>query len=226
MKSCDFFVPLQSKLRSMPQSAVPEGTSYPSQLLENAVEEFAKLPGIGRKTALRLVLFLLRQEPDEVESFAQAVSRMRKEVKYCKVCHNISDTDLCPICADQRRDTSVICVVENIRDVMAIENTQQYHGLYHVLGGIISPMEGIGPSDLEIDSLIKRVEDGGVEEVIFALSSTMEGDTTNFYISRKLASYPVKLSVIARGISVGDELEYTDEVTLGRSILNRTPFNG
>lgn len=190
------------------------------------MEEFAKLPGIGRKTALRLVLHLLRQDSDEVEAFAQAVSRIRKEVKYCKVCHNISDTDLCPICSDQRRDSSVICVVENIRDVMAIENTQQYHGLYHVLGGIISPMEGIGPSDIEIDSLIKRVEEGGVEEVIFALSSTMEGDTTNFYISRKLASYPVKLSVIARGISVGDELEYTDEVTLGRSILNRTPFNG
>ena len=210
----------------MSQSLAHEGTPYPSQLLENAVEEFAKLPGIGRKTALRLVLFLLRQESDEVEAFAQAVSRMRKEVKYCKVCHNISDTDLCPICSDQRRDSSVICVVENIRDVLAIENTQQYHGLYHVLGGIISPMEGIGPSDIEIDSLIKRVEAGGVEEVIFALSSTMEGDTTNFYISRKLASYPVKLSVIARGISVGDELEYTDEVTLGRSILNRTPFNG
>ena len=210
----------------MSQSLAHEGTPYPSQLLENAVEEFAKLPGIGRKTALRLVLFLLRQESDEVEAFAQAVSRMRKEVKYCKVCHNISDTDLCPICSDQRRDSSVICVVENIRDVMAIENTQQYHGLYHVLGGIISPMEGIGPSDIEIDSLIKRVEAGGVEEVIFALSSTMEGDTTNFYISRKLASSPVKLSVIARGISVGDELEYTDEVTLGRSILNRTPFNG
>ena len=163
---------------------------------------------------------------EEVELFSQAISRMRKEVKYCRVCHNISDTDLCPICADQRRDTSVICVVENIRDVMAIENTQQYHGLYHVLGGIISPMEGIGPSDIEIDSLVKRVEEGGVDEVIFALSSTMEGDTTNFYISRKLAQYDVKLSVIARGISVGDELEYTDEVTLGRSILNRTPFNG
>ena len=210
----------------MSQSVANEGTPYPSQLLESAVEEFAKLPGIGRKTALRLVLHLLRQDTEEVELFSQAISRMRKEVKYCRVCHNISDTDLCPICADQRRDTSVICVVENIRDVMAIENTQQYHGLYHVLGGIISPMEGIGPSDIEIDSLVKRVEEGGVDEVIFALSSTMEGDTTNFYISRKLAQYDVKLSVIARGISVGDELEYTDEVTLGRSILNRTPFNG
>ena len=151
---------------------------------------------------------------------------MKHEVKYCKCCHNISDTELCPVCADPRRDTSLICVVENIQDVMAIENTQQYHGLYHVLGGIISPMEGVGPSDLEIDSLVSRVEAGGIEEIIFALSSTMEGDTTNFYISRKLAAYPVKLSVIARGISVGDELEYTDEVTLGRSILNRTPFNG
>jgi recombination protein RecR len=161
-----------------------------------------------------------------VEQFTEAVNRMKHEVKYCRCCHNISDTELCPICADPRRDTSLICVVENIQDVMAIENTQQYHGLYHVLGGIISPMEGVGPSDLEIDSLVKRVEAGGVEEVIFALSSTMEGDTTNFYISRKLAVYPVKLSVIARGISVGDELEYTDEVTLGRSILNRTPFNG
>jgi recombination protein RecR len=199
---------------------------YPSQLLEKAVEEFSKLPGIGRKTALRLVLHLLRRDTDEVEQFTEAVNRMKHEVKYCRCCHNISDTELCPICADPRRDTSLICVVENIQDVMAIENTQQYHGLYHVLGGIISPMEGVGPSDLEIDSLVKRVEAGGVEEVIFALSSTMEGDTTNFYISRKLAVYPVKLSVIARGISVGDELEYTDEVTLGRSILNRTPFNG
>ena len=199
---------------------------YPSQLLEKAVEEFSKLPGIGRKTALRLVLHLLRRDTDEVEQFTEAVNRMKHEVKYCRCCHNISDTELCPICADPRRDTSLICVVENIQDVMAIENTQQYHGLYHVLGGIISPMEGVGPSDLEIDSLVKRVEGGGVEEVIFALSSTMEGDTTNFYISRKLAVYPVKLSVIARGISVGDELEYTDEVTLGRSILNRTPFNG
>ena len=199
---------------------------YPSQLLEKAVEEFSKLPGIGRKTALRLVLHLLRRDTDEVEQFTEAVNRMKHEVNYCRCCHNISDTELCPICADPRRDTSLICVVENIQDVMAIENTQQYHGLYHVLGGIISPMEGVGPSDLEIDSLVKRVEAGGVEEVIFALSSTMEGDTTNFYISRKLAVYPVKLSVIARGISVGDELEYTDEVTLGRSILNRTPFNG
>lgn len=199
---------------------------YPSLLLEKAVGEFAKLPGIGRKTALRLVLFMLRQGDEDVDKFTEAISRMKKEVKYCKVCHNISDTDICPICSDVRRDASTICVVENIRDVMAIENTQQYHGLYHVLGGIISPIDGIGPNDVEIESLVQRVAAGGVSEVIFALSSTMEGDTTNFYISRKLADYPVKLSVIARGISVGDELEYTDEVTLGRSILNRTPFSG
>lgn len=199
---------------------------YPSQLLEKAVSEFSKLPGIGRKTALRLVLHLLRQTEDDVEQFATSVSRMKKEVRYCRRCHNISDTEICPVCSDSRRDASTICVVENVQDVMAIENTQQYHGLYHVLGGIISPMDGIGPSDIEIDSLVKRVESGGVSEVILALSSTMEGDTTNFYISRKLQGCDVKLSVIARGISVGDELEYTDEVTLGRSILNRTPFDG
>ena len=199
---------------------------YPSQLLEKAVSEFSKLPGIGRKTALRLVLHLLRQSEDDVEQFATSVSRMKKEVRYCRLCHNISDTEVCPVCSDARRDASTICVVENVQDVMAIENTQQYHGLYHVLGGIISPMDGIGPSDIEIDSLVKRVEAGGVAEVILALSSTMEGDTTNFYISRKLQGCDVKLSVIARGISVGDELEYTDEVTLGRSILNRTPFDG
>ena len=196
--------------------------AYPSQLLEKAVCEFSKLPGIGRKTALRLVLDLLRRTEDEVDGFASAVTRLRKEVKHCRVCHNISDTDVCPICSDHRRDTTSICVVENIRDVMAVENTQQYNGLYHVLGGIISPMDGIGPSDIEIDSLVERVAAGGVTEVILALSSTMEGDTTNYYISRKLADYDVVISVIARGISVGDELEYTDEVTLGRAILNRT----
>ena len=199
---------------------------YPSQLLEKAVSEFSRLPGIGRKTALRLVLHLLRQTKEDVEQFSTAISRMRQEVKYCRVCHNISDTDVCPICNDQRRDSTTICVVENIQDVMAIENTQQYHGLYHVLGGIISPMDGIGPSDIEIDSLVSRVAAGCVQEVILALSSTMEGDTTNFYISRKLQGLDVKLSMIARGISVGNELEYTDEVTLGRSILNRTPFDG
>ena len=197
---------------------------YPSQLVERAVTEFAKLPGIGRKTALRLVLHLLRQPTEEVEGFATAISKMKQEVRYCRVCHNISDEEVCPICSDHRRDQSIICVVENIQDVMAVENTQQFSGLYHVLGGIISPMDGIGPGDLEIDSLVERVSAGGIEEVILALSSTMEGDTTNFYISRRLAATGVKLSVIARGISVGNELEYTDEVTLGRSILNRTPF--
>ena len=197
---------------------------YPSQLLERAVEEFSKLPGIGRKTALRLVLHLLRQDTEDVERFADAVSRMKHEVKYCRVCHNISDSDLCPICANPQRDATLICVVENVRDVLAVENTGQFNGLYHVLGGIISPMDGIGPSDLEIDSLISRVAEGGVKEVILALSSTMEGDTTNFYIFRKLVPYDVRISVIARGIAVGDELEYADEVTLGRSILNRTPF--
>ena len=200
---------------------------YPSQLLERAVQEFAKLPGIGRKTALRLVLHLLRQEEEDVTLLTDAISKMKKEVKRCKVCHNISDSDVCPICSDPRRDDSTICVVENIQDVMAVENTQQFNGLYHVLGGVISPMDGIGPADLEIDSLVERVGEGHVKEVILALSSTMEGDTTNFYIFRKLAPYSdVKISIIARGISVGDELEYTDEVTLGRSILNRTLFEG
>ena len=197
---------------------------YPSQLLEKAVSEFSKLPGIGRKTALRLVLWMLRQDPEEVEQFAAAVSLLKREVKYCHTCHNISDTDFCPICADSRRDASTVCVVENIQDVMAIENTQQFHGRYHVLGGIISPMDGIGPGDIEIDSLVKRVAEGGIQEIILALSPTMEGDTTNFYIYRKLAGYDVKISVIARGIAVGNELEYTDEVTLGRSIMNRTLF--
>ena len=197
---------------------------YPSQLLERAVEAFSQLPGVGRRTALRLVLHLLRQSTEDVDSFADAVIRVKHDVKYCKVCHNISDNEVCSICSDPRRDGSVVCVVENIQDVMAIENTQQFHGLYHVLGGIISPMDGIGPHDLEIESLVERVEEGTVKEVILALASTMEGDTTNFYISRKLKDTGVKLSVIARGISVGDELEYTDEVTLGRSILNRTPF--
>ena len=197
---------------------------YPSQLLERAVEAFSQLPGVGRKTALRLVLHLLRQSTEDVDSFADAVIRVKHDVKYCKVCHNISDNEVCSICSDPRREASVVCVVENIQDVMAIENTQQFHGLYHVLGGIISPMDGIGPHDLEIESLVERVEEGTVKEIILALASTMEGDTTNFYISRKLKDAGVKLSVIARGISVGDELEYTDEVTLGRSILNRTPF--
>jgi len=193
-------------------------------LLERAVSELAKLPGVGRKTALRLALNLLRRSEDEVDSFAEAISRMRHEVCYCQVCHNISDTEICPICNNPNRDASTICVVENIQDVMAIENTMQFQGLYHVLGGIISPMDGIGPGNLEIDSLVRRVAEGDIREVILALSSTMEGDTTNFFISRKLEPYDVKLSIIARGISVGNEIEYTDEVTLGRSIVNRTPF--
>ena len=199
---------------------------YPSRLLERAVQEFSKLPGIGRKTALRLVLHLLRQDTDDVMQFTDAISQMKQEVKFCRVCHNISDQDICPICSDPRRDSSTICVVENIQDVMAVENTQQFSGLYHVLGGLISPMDGIGPSDLEIDSLVARVAESDIKEVILALSPTMEGDTTNFYIFRKLAAYDVKISIIARGIAVGNELEYTDEVTLGRSILNRTPFDG
>lgn len=197
---------------------------YPSALLEKAVSEFSKLPGIGRKTALRLVLHLLRQPVENVNAFADAMSYVRSNIKYCKICHNISDTDVCSICDDPQRDSSTICVVENVQDVMAVESTQQYHGLYHVLGGVISPMDGIAPGDLEIDSLVERVSQGHVKEVIFALSSTMEGDTTNFYLSRQLKQYPVKLSLIARGIAVGNELEYADEVTLGRSILNRTPL--
>lgn len=199
---------------------------YPSALLEKAVSEFAKLPGVGRKTALRLVLFMLKRSENEVDAFSEAILRVKKDIKYCKVCHNISDTDVCPICGDKRRDGSVVCVVENVQDVMAIENTQQYRGLYHVLGGVISPMDGVGPGDLEIDSLVDRVAEGQIKEIILALSSTMEGDTTSFYISRKLSSFGIKMSAIARGISVGNELEYTDEVTLGRSILNRTPFQG
>lgn len=199
---------------------------YPSLLLERAVEEFSKLPGIGRKTAMRLVLHLLRQDTSAVESFGNSIITLKHEVKYCKVCHNISDTDICQICTNAQRDHSVVCVVENVRDVMAVEATQQYHGLYHVLGGVISPMDGIGPGDLQIESLVQRVAKGGIDEVILALSTTMEGDTTNFYIYRKLENMNIKLSVIARGISVGDELEYADEITLGRSIINRTLFTG
>ena len=199
---------------------------YPSMLLEKAVGEFAKVPGVGRKTAMRLVLHLLRQDTAVVEAFGNAMITLKHEVKYCKVCHNISDTETCRICSNPARDASTIWGVESIRDVMAGEATQQYRGLYHVLGGVISPMDGIGPSDLQIESLVERVKGGEVKEVILALSSTMEGDTTNFYISRKLDGMDVKLSVIARGISIGDELEYTDEVTLGRSIINRTLFTG
>ncbi len=199
---------------------------YPSRLLEKAVGEFSRLPGIGRKTALRLVLHLLRQDTADVERFADTVADMRRNVKFCSVCHNVSDTDVCPICSNHKRDRSTVCVVENVQDVMAVENTQQFNGLYHVLGGVISPMDGMGPGDIEIDSLAARVVAGDISEVILALSPTMEGDATNFYISRKLAPYNVRLSVIARGIAVGDELEYADEVTLGRSLINRTPFDG
>lgn len=198
---------------------------YPSLLLERAVEEFAKLPGIGSKTAMRLVLHLLRQDVKAVEAFGQSVIRLRQEVKFCHKCHNISDSDTCEICANPRRDQSTICVVENIQDVMAIEATQQYRGTYHVLGGVISPMDGIGPSDLQVASLIERVNQEDIVEVILALSPTMEGDTTNFYLYRKLADSGIKISVIARGVAQNDELQYTDEVTLGRSIVNRTPFN-
>lgn len=197
---------------------------YSSILLENAVNEFAKLPGIGRKTALRLVLHLLKQSEDEVELFGTTFIRLRKEIVYCKVCHNISDTEVCHICSNPSRDAQTICVVENIKDVMSVENTRQYKGLYHVLGGIISPMDGVGPNDLEIESLVKRVQEEGVKEVILALSTTMEGDTTNFYIFRKLSPTGVKITTIARGIAIGDELEYADEVTLGRSIVNRVEF--
>lgn len=197
---------------------------FPSRLLENAVNEFAKLPGIGRKSALRLVLHMLKQEMHEVETFANSLIQLRSEVKHCKVCHNISDTDVCNICSNPSRNASFICVVENIKDVMAIENTHQFSGLYHVLGGIISPMDGIGPSDLEVESLVNRVKEGSVEEIVLALSTTMEGDTTNFFIYKKLKNQPVRISTLARGVSIGDELEYTDEVTLGRSLVNRMNF--
>ena len=199
--------------------------AYPSTLLENAVDELSALPGVGRKTALRLSLYLLRREPEYAERLGTALQALRRDVKYCRTCHNICDTDLCDICADTSRDRSTVCVVENVKDVMTVENTAQYRGLYHVLGGIISPIDGIGPADLEIDSLVKRVAEGEVREVVLALSTTMEGDTTNFFIYRKLSAYPVRVTVIARGVSIGDELEYADEVTLGRSILNRVEFN-
>ena len=199
---------------------------FASRLLESAVSEFSKLPGIGRKTALRLVLYLLKQEEREAVSFGEAIIKLRREIRYCKVCHNISETEVCPICSNPSRDASTICVVENVKDVMSIENTNQHHGLYHVLGGLISPMDGIGPGDIEVDSLEERVKAGGIKEVILALSATMEGDTTNFYIFRRLAPYPdVKITILARGVSVGNEIEYTDELTLGRSILNRTLFS-
>ena len=198
--------------------------NFPSKLIEEAVEQFALLPGVGRKTALRLALNLLQMDKEEVNRFGQAFIDLRNHINYCRECHNISDLEVCEICANPARDESVICVVEDIRDVMAIENTHQFKGKYHVLGGIISPMDGVGPSDLNIDSLVQKVAKGQAQEVIMALSTTMEGETTNFYLFKKLKDYSLKMSVIARGISIGDELEYADEVTLGRSILNRTPY--
>ncbi len=198
---------------------------YTSKLLEKTVNEFSNLPGIGRKTALRLVLHLLRQNTEDVETFADSIKTLKQEVFHCKKCHNISDQEICSICSNPTRDSNTICVVENIRDVMAIEATQQFNGLYHVLGGIISPMDGIGPADLTMDSLVARVKSEGTTEIILALSATMEGDTTNLYIYRKLSEFELSISNLARGVAIGDELEYTDEITLGRSILHRTPFH-
>lgn len=198
--------------------------NFSSKLLENAVNEVSQLPGIGKRTALRLVLHLLKQQPSQTHHLANALSKLVDEIKLCKQCHNISDVEICEICATPSRNAEIICVVEDVRDVMAIENTAQYKGLYHVLGGKISPIEGIGPHNLTIESLVEKVKNDKVKEVIFALSSTIEGDTTNFYIFKQLEKFKVKTSTIARGIAVGDELEYADEVTLGRSILNRIPF--
>lgn len=200
--------------------------SFPSTILEEAVNEFSKLPGIGRKTALRLVLHLLKQPGEQVERFGSVLIRLKQDIRYCSVCHNITDHELCPVCANPQRNRKQICVVENVREVMAVENTGQYQGVYHVLGGLISPMDGIGPSQLEIDSLVKRVTEEGIEELVFALPATMEGDTTAFFIFRKVATMPVVITAIARGISVGDELEYADEITLGRSIVNRVAYKG
>lgn len=198
--------------------------NFSSKLLEDAVDEFAKLPGIGKKTAFRLVLHLLNQEKEEVRRFGNTIIKLREEIKRCSSCNVISDTELCPICSDPRRDSSSVCVVENSRDVIAIENTQQFHGVYHVLGGIISPMDGIGPSDLNIENLHNKIASNSVEEIILALSTTMEGDTTNFYLYKRFKEFPVKISTIARGISIGDDLEFADELTLGKSILHRTSF--
>ena len=198
--------------------------TFSSSLLDSAVNEISKLPGIGKKSALRLVLHLLRQDEGVAVALGEAIIKLRKEINYCKVCHNISENEICEICSDEKRDKSTVCVVENIKDVISIENTRQFNGVYHVLGGIISPIDGISPNDIEIESLVERVKTEEIKEIILALSTTMEGDTTNFYIFRKLAGCDVKISILARGVSIGDELEYTDEVTLGRSILNRTLF--
>ncbi|MBN2863387.1 MAG: recombination protein RecR [Bacteroidales bacterium] len=197
---------------------------FPSRLLENAVNEFTSLPGIGRKTALRLVMSLLRRNSADVRKFGETIIRLQEEIHYCKICNNISDTEICALCNDEKRDRSIICVVENIQDVMAIENTHQYKGLYHVLGGIISPIDGIGPGDLKIDSLEERIKAGGISEIILALSTTIEGDTTNFYLYKRLSRYNPAISTLARGVAIGDELEYTDEITLGRAITNRNPY--
>lgn len=198
--------------------------NYPSRLLQDAVDELSSLPGVGRKSALRFALHLLKQPVDNVERFGQSIIRLSKETKFCKKCSMISDNDICDICRDAKRDASIICVVENVRDVISIENTMQYNGLYHVLGGIISPMDGVGPSDLTIDQLLKRVENEEIKEVLIVLSTTMEGETTSFYLYKLLSKFNIKISTIARGIGFGDELEYTDEITLGRSIQNRQPF--
>jgi recombination protein RecR len=198
--------------------------NFSSKLLENAVAEFSKLPGVGQKTALRLVLHLLNQDKDEVERFSLAMTKLRNEILFCKVCNNISDQQVCEICTSHKRDRGTICIVEDTRDVMAIENTNQFNGVYHVLGGLISPMDGIGPSDLEIDSLLARINPDEVKEVIFALSATMEGDTTIFYLNKRLKDFKINISTIARGIAFGGELEYVDEITLGRSIATRVPY--
>jgi len=200
--------------------------SFPSTVLEEAVNEFSKLPGIGRKTALRLVLHLLKQPKDHVERFGHVLTRLKRDVRYCTICHNITDHEVCPICANPIRNRRQICVVENVREVMAVENTGQYEGVYHVLGGLISPMDGIGPSQLEIESLVERLARDGADELVLALPATMEGDTTAFFLYRKVAALPIRVTAIARGIAVGDELEYADEVTLGRSIVNRIAYKG
>ncbi len=199
-------------------------SEFPSRLLENAVNEFASLPGIGKKTAFRLVMNLLRRDAAEVKRFGETIGKLHEEIRYCRICHSISDSDICSICSDNKRDHSLVCVVENIQDVMAVENTGQFRGIYHVLGGIISPVDGIGPADLKIDSLEEKVKSGGIKEIILALSTTMEGDTTNFYIFKRLAKYNIFITTLARGVAIGDELEYTDEITLGRAITNRNPY--